>query len=560
MIARIHAPSGSPRTGPGRPVREGGTWWRVPGRSLLLLVALAPVLAPAAAAQSAVVRLLEQAVIWRGWSEGKEGPSDGKVRRFVERLQEQEVDEATEERLWRLAVLCTSLGDDRRALPHPARIRLDRAGRELANRFAASSEGTRFRSWVLTSLIVAPPDRGRLAPDLLEREAAVELLMGLGVPEVRTALLAAARDADDPFQESAVDALADWAARFGQDDAVDRCLVQHLATTDPHDALRHPMTLLMRRIEGCPAPLGPRASELLEERLRIMLIQSDWRQPARALRLLDGLPVEARIGVLLDGLVVWDRRAREEREYAGLARVRSDLVASLQRVSGKFFGPEPGPWIEWWVRVRQGEELRPGSEAFEAERKRRLEQPTSTVGFFGLRPDSDRVTFVIDRSGSMQTPWGTTERSRYEEAVEQLVRFLQAAPPGTRFNVVLFNDQPLVSGDELVEATAANIQRARASLLGRKPGGGTNLQRAIRSVVPFDGSGFPDVSRLEADTIIVLCDGATGSGRRWVRPFLDRVLPYHPVRFHSVVIGSDGDGALEDLASFSGGRLSTVGG
>ncbi|MDA8592898.1 hypothetical protein N9L90_03170, partial [Planctomycetota bacterium] len=172
---------------------------------------------------------------------------------------------------------------------------------------------------------------------MVERELGLALALLRPSPGLKTALLTVARRKADPLQPEALDALANWCRRFGADEAVDRCLVQQLANGMTTGRARHPVTLILRRIESCDAPLGPQATELLEERLRTMVIQADWRQPARAMRLLGALPLEARIGVLLDALVIWDRRARGSKRYAGLVRTRSDLSRALQEISGKRF-------------------------------------------------------------------------------------------------------------------------------------------------------------------------------------------------------------------------------
>ena len=525
----------------------------------LLIVGGALSVAQPAGAQSSSA-LVRTGMDWRDRATVNGSPDVRRVERFLGELESLSRGAPGDPELRRLSTLCASLGDSRRALAPDARGALGRAGRDLFRQLEAGPAGPSFHSWVLADVVVSASGAPRLAPDLIEREVALSLLLERGTPGLKTGVLTVARDLADPLRGKALEVLSYWGARFGQDDAVDRCLVRQLSQVTSPVEPRHPMTLLLRRLESCNAPLGPRAAEMLEARLQTMMIQADWRQPARAMRLLKGLSLEARVGLLLDALVVWDRRSRGSKPYAGLARVQSDLVRALQGISGKYFGAQPAPWIDWWVQVRLGEEPRPGSPAFEAERKRLLEEPRSTVNFFGLRPDSDRVTFVIDLSGSMANPWGTTERTRFEEAVEQLVRFLQAGPPEARFNVILFNTVPVVSSVKLVEASAENLERARASLLARVPGGGTSLQPAIERALLLDSHGRPRVEALEADTVVVLCDGATDRGSAWVKPLLDEVLPIYPVRFHTVLIGSRGDGTLEALAEQSGGRFLRVGG
>ena len=534
----------------------GGWLW-----SLLACVGLGA--SAPAMAQASVEPLLEQALAWRDLRPGWAAPSQRVVDRFAEGLEGLDTrrDTAAQDpQLWRLALLCATLGDERRRLEDGPGLRLAAAGRAVLDGLQRGAGARPFQAWLLADVLVGASGASDRAPDGVERELALGLALARPAAGLKTALLAVARGDRDPLQAQALDALADWCRRFGPDEAVDRCLVQQLSRgMKPGDA-RHPMTLLMHRVESCAAPLGPQAAELLEARLRTMVIQPDWRQPARAIRLLRALPLEGRVGVLLDALVIWDRRARGTKSYSGLVRTRSDLSRALQDLSGKRFGPEPGPWIDWWVDVRLGRELRPGTAAFEARQKAREEEPGSSATFFGLRPDSDRVTFVIDISGSMSNRWGTTQSTRFEEAVEQLVRFLQAAPDDTRFNVILFNQAPLVSSAALVEASAENLARARQSLLARTPGGGTNPRLAIEQALLMDDAGRPDVDALEADTVIVLCDGATDEGSAWVKPFLDRVLPLYPIRFHSVLIGSEGDGTLRALAEQSGGRYRRVGG
>ena len=72
--------------------------------------------------------------------------------------------------------------------------------------------------------------------------------------------------------------------------------------------------------------------------------------------------------------------------------------------------------------------------------------------------------------------------------------------------------------------------------------------------------GMPDLAVLEADTVIVLCDGETEEGPGWVEPFLRSVNQRARVVFHCVRIGAAGDGTLEKLAGGSGGDFVRVDG
>jgi len=329
----------------------------------------------------------------------------------------------------------------------------------------------------------------------------------------------------------------------------DRFLVEELNRPYVHGE-PHPFTQLLGRVRRQEQPLAPAAAELLAQRLPLQLIHSDWRASSRAIELSRGLEPAQIVPHLIESLAVWDNRESLGR---GSRRITEEIMRELQRRSGRTMGRNPARWNAWWQAVQDGtiELATEGSAPAEAR---------TSAQFFGLRPITDRVTFVIDRSGSMEQPWGTTNHSRYEEAVEQMLRFLQACGPRTRFNVVLFSSSPIRSSRGLVEATDTNLESARSSILGRAPDGGTFLRPAIQTAMAIGSDGLPELERLEADTIVVLCDGETEEGAAWVGPFLERANALARVRFHCVLIGSSGDGTLEALAERTGGDFIRTGG
>ena len=93
----------------------------------------------------------------------------------------------------------------------------------------------------------------------------------------------------------------------------------------------------------------------------------------------------------------------------------------------------------------------------------------------------------------------------------------------------------------------------RRWLLGKTPDGGTQLREGIRTALELDREGRVDVRRTAADTVIVLCDGATTEGPGWVRSWLQRSNEEAQLVFHCVQIGNTGDGTLQELADETGG-------
>lgn len=538
---------------------------RGPRRALAALIPFVLLLLTGQAqAQVSLLGLWQTVEAWREAPEGWDRLRLARAQRFVDDMDAALALSPDSEAAWRTVLVAASLGE------HGAGgegIQLvARSGRAAFERLLAAPDSARLRRWALAEVVVGvnggrgARSRGRWRPSLVERRMCLDLVSRSKVPGLRTALLTVARRPGDPLRNDAFSALAHWADRFGADEAVDLFLVQQLGARFDVTRQPHPVNVVLERLQSGETPLAPRAQALLRERMTIMLLSADWREPARALRLACGIPIEQRVPILLDALSVWDRRANSKKEYSGLVRVQSDLVRELRAVSGRRYGAHPEPWIDWWVRVRQGKEPMPGTLEFERARKERAAESRSTASFFGLRPESDRITFVIDFSGSMGLGWGTTGHTRYEEAIEQMMRFLQGAPPTTRFNVLLFSGTPQLSSPELIPASAENLERARTSLLARHPTGGTNLRPAIRLALKLDASGRPDLEGLEADTVIVLCDGETAEGAGWVKPLMDRVLPMHPVVFHTVHLGVKDDGALRSLAEASGGHFLRVGG
>lgn len=378
------------------------------------------------------------------------------------------------------------------------------------------------------------------------RRAAIGWICDERPPGLVPGLLTIARDAGDPLRPEVLDLLVRW-----EDEAVDLFLVRLVGRPFDRRDERHPYTLLLSRVRDGVTPLGERATVQLAERLRVMLLSQDWRSAARAVALAGHLKSEAGVPLLLDALNAWDRRKAEGR---GSRRVLYELSDELSRISGRTgMGRDPRAWSTWWVAVQQGRsELHASGESGG--------QARSSAAFFGLRPRSDQVTFIIDRSGSMSTEWGTTGHDRYTEAVEQMTRFLQASGPATRFNVILFSDSVERSSVELVPATAKNLTRARNSLLARGPNGGTSLRPAVNMALGFGPGNEFNLDQVKADTVVVLCDGQTGSGPDWVGPLLKQVGEATQVVFECVLIGTNGDGALKALAQQTGGEFLRVDG
>ena len=352
-------------------------------------------------------------------------------------------------------------------------------------------------------------------------------------------LMRAARSGERELREVALAGLVGW-----PDPAVHFFFLERIER-DPaaiHAALEH--------LEATRDHLGPHGLDRLRGVIGKLYVSEDWRDAARARALVGFLDSPRAVPILIESLAVWLSRRGTE---IGSRRIQHEILEELREISGRSIGLEPELWSRWWKAVREGTVELP---EFDSEGQ----ESYSTATFFGLRPLSDRVLFVLDRSGSMESPMGTGGRSRYEEAVGQLFGFLESSGPETRFGIVVFNDRALKWRNRLTAANTGNLNQARRWIVAKPPQGATHLRSGIRKALDASRNDELDPTGIDADTIIVLCDGATSEGPSWVRPWLDRVNGEVQIVFHCVLIGSGGDGTLETLADRTGGDFVRVGG
>ena len=403
--------------------------------------------------------------------------------------------------------------------------------RALARLLAADPAVARWLSSAVLTRSSAPLPR---------RLAGVQTLEGLYLPPTRLALFACGIEPEPSLRAASVDALCGWA-----DEGVHRFLVAQLRRNEAEPGWVAPSKIRRHFARMQLAPDGAAAREL-RAHVADALRSADWRRAYRGLQLAPGLTDEMVVPELIEALRTWiERRAAG----TGRLRIEADITRELRRRSGRNIGPFPQRWDTWW-RARQATG---GSAPAEAE----AEQLTA-AGFFGLRPMTDRVVFVLDRSGSMQNAFQGGERTRYEEAIEQLMKLLESLGPQTHFRVILFSGELRIWSDDLRPATSSNLGLVRSWMEHNAPDGATHLQPAVAQAMRLDGRGQLDLAELEADTVIVLCDGATAEGPGWVVPLMQGPNEAACLVFHSVQIGQGGDGTLEALASESGGDFVRV--
>jgi len=382
------------------------------------------------------------------------------------------------------------------------------------------------------------------------RAAAARLFRHHQHPDAVLALLHCSQSENDLLRRASLEALVGWSHP-----SVDRLMAKRLGRAqrqnDGRGAAFAENHFKQTRVEP-----NTRSAELLEAFIQRAIASKSWREASLGISVTRGLDPSVAAPILIKGLEIWNRRGAE---VGGTLRLRHELAGALKRLSGRNLGLRADRWTIWWAAVQSGE-----IQLMEAGADRANQQFTST-GFFGIDPKSDRVTFVIDRSGSMDSPFASrstdeehTGRTRYEEATGQLAGFLEGLGENGRFSVVLFSDRAAIWRTKLQTTSRTNVNSVRKWLKTQSPNGGTFLRDGIHKAFQLDRRGRLDLDALNTDTIVVLCDGATTEGSGWVVPFLKRHNQEARITFHCVQIGPGGDGTLELLANETGGDFRRI--
>ncbi len=399
---------------------------------------------------------------------------------------------------------------------------------------------SRFATWIAREVMPSP------AQPFERRLAAVRLLKDQTQPAVKAALLSATQEKDPRIRREVLTNLAGW-----YDPAVHAVFLREL----------------QREIAGEPSAEGgiaeihfaqvssdadTRFLPQLEPIVKGGMISTDWRVAVRAVRLSRPFGNEAILPHLIEAMSLWKVRGPR---FGHALRMQIEIERELRKRSGRAFGLDVDVWRKWYTAMRSGSLPRTGD--FGA----RAQAESTKAGFFGLQPPSDRIVFVLDRSKSMEIGFGGAGSSgtygrRWDAAVKQLVGFLEAIGPESRFDLVVFHDYAESwKGGALVPADEKHRARAREWLEVQVPNGSTALRLGVESALQIDPRGGFQLAKLEADTVIVLCDGDTNEGPVWVAQLLTEINSVARIAFYGVQIGGGGDGTLEALAEGSGGEF-----
>lgn len=277
-----------------------------------------------------------------------------------------------------------------------------------------------------------------------------------------------------------------------------------------------------------------------------MLSDDDWRVRVAALRNVVALRKRESLPYLIERLEV------EE------GRVRLDLASALQQLTGLRLGHRPERWRKFWDEEASTFQPPPLEDSLLGdESAAKALEAASVASFYGLPVYSNRITFVLDTSGSMRAQAQGLHDSggnstRLAVAKAQLFDLLERIPDGHRLNLIFF-DNGVEAWKRRVETIDAKKRKKLVDfIVEQQAGGATNLYDALVLALEDDLT----------DSVYVLSDGEPTVGgivhAGGIREQILRLNRRNRVQFYCISIGLISD-LLYELAYDTGGRAVEVG-
>lgn len=293
----------------------------------------------------------------------------------------------------------------------------------------------------------------------------------------------------------------------------------------------------------------------------VLLKDPEWRIRAAAMRALVKLPSKKGIGALIGSV------GNE------VGRLVEDAEQALAELTGQRFNGDATLWKDWWTINEASFDpiaFAKGVDAAEAE------TPDSTatdwratgghVSFYGITTRSNRILFVLDRSGSMKEPAtdSLTGKSggdtRFAVAKTQLAAAITGLQDGDHFNLVHYSTDVLRWSKSMAKSSPESRKKATTFIEKElEADGGTNIYDALREAFRLAGIGGIDKAyQSNVDTIFFLTDGQPTQGEV-LEPseILRRVREWNKLSrivVHTVGVGKGHDAAfLRRLAEENGG-------
>ncbi|MBL8859070.1 MAG: hypothetical protein JNL28_11225 [Planctomycetes bacterium] len=294
------------------------------------------------------------------------------------------------------------------------------------------------------------------------------------------------------------------------------------------------------------AVLDDKAEGLRCAALQVVATQSEQESLTHSTRALSDASFRVR-SVAVDNLKRLKSRASvtaliERLGVEPRARLKGEILVFLRDSSGQDHGLDLEAWRAW------ADTLKGPWSTGGTERSTPFGGDTH-VKLAGFELVSDRVTFLIDLSGSM---WDTEEggQTRKQLVDVKLRACLEALPATAEFNLIPYTRVAIPWEKRLVRASKDNVARAARWFESRNDRGPGNVYDAILLALEDP----------EVDTLVILTDGVPTGGRRWNLELMVELLVernrYLQVAFDSILVDAPKGNrrVWADLAERTGGR------
>ncbi|MHC4938419.1 MAG: VWA domain-containing protein [Planctomycetota bacterium] len=209
-------------------------------------------------------------------------------------------------------------------------------------------------------------------------------------------------------------------------------------------------------------------------------------------------------------------------------RVRKAMATTLQELTGEKLRDYPELWRKWWER--EGASFEVAAQKPRPKKKKDTGETKTVATFYGIPITSNRVIFVLDRSGSMGQQDRTDPATRLDRAKVELQRAVKGMPKETKANVVFFGTGSFQWRSRMVPLNGTNRRQLDMYLTGVTPAGGTDM---------YDALAFA-LQDKEVETIYLLSDGhPTGRNARMQDMLreIGKLNRVKRVRIHTISLG-----------------------
>lgn len=295
-----------------------------------------------------------------------------------------------------------------------------------------------------------------------------------------------------------------------------------------------------------------------------LLKQTEWRIRAAAMRTLVKLPRKEAVPALIESLA------------AEVGRLIDDAEAALGELTGQHFNGDVALWRDWWEKNQGTFDIQKAraaaaktDDAAKAEPGADWRKSTGHVSFYGISTRSNRILFVLDKSGSMNEPVGTGvtgagSEKKIDAAKLQLKQAITSLQDGEAFNIVVYSFD-VDKWQKQMQKMSPAVRKKVESYIDKDitAVGGTNIHDALREAFQIAGLGSVDKAyESNVDTIFFLTDGNPTVGETTdSEEILRRVRDWNKLSrivIHTVAVGKDADQAfLRRLAMENGGQFTS---